>query len=265
MRRRWSDIGTTAVRDRKKINNKGRHRWSEVPEWILGELGICLLSYLWYDSRYWFPILQILLIPYGYYLKSRRMKIRRRQYERGFYEFLQSMLPSLQAGYSLENASIAAYRELREMNGERHAFVEQLALVVRGIEVHVPVEDLFHEMASATESEDIRQFAVILEILKNMGGNSVEVLKNSMIRIQKKMETGEEIRTLLSGKIYEKNLMLLMPFFLMVYLRISNGSYLDLLYHTIPGQMVMTAALAGVIACFYWSEHIMGVTRSLSG
>ena len=227
-------------------------------------MGICLLSYLWYDNWYWFFFLQILLIPYGYYLDSRRMKIKRRQYERGFYEFLQSMLPSLQAGYSLENASIAAYRELKEMNGERHAFVEQLALVVHGIEVHVPVEDLFHEMASATDSEDIRQFAVVLEILKNMGGNSVEVLRNSMIRIQKKMETAEEIRTLLSGKIYEKNLMLLMPFFLMVYLRISNGNYLDLLYHTIPGQMVMTVALAGIIVCFYWSEHIMGITKGIS-
>lgn len=173
------------------------------------------------------------------------------------------MLPSLQAGYSLENACIAAYRELREVDGEDHAFVVQMALVVQGIEVHIPVEDLFLEMASATDSEDIHQFAVVLEILKNMGGNSVEILRNSMIRIQKKMETTEEIRTILSGKIYEKNLMLLMPFFLMIYLRVSNGSYLDMLYHTLPGRLVMTLALAGIIVCFYWSECIMKISRDI--
>ena len=235
--------------------------WRSIPEWIPGEIFICLLAYIWYDSYYWILILQVLLIPYGYFLKNRRLKKRRRQYERGFYEFLQSMLPSLQAGYSLENASLAAYRELREMNGDRHAYVEQMALVVRGIEVHIPVEELYQEMASSTGIEDIRQFAVILEILKNMGGNSVEILRNSMIRIQKKMETGEEIRTLLSGKIYEKNLMLLMPFFLMTFLKISNGGYLYLLYHTIPGRLLMTLALAAILACFYWTESIMKITE----
>ena len=232
-------------------------------EWIAGEMGICFLSYLWYDSRYWFFFLQVLLIPYGYYLHNRRIINRKRQYERGFYELLQSMLPSLQAGYSLENACIAAYRELREVDGEDHAFVVQMALVVQGIGVHIPVEDLFLEMASATDSEDIHQFAVVLEILKNMGGNSVEILRNSMIRIQKKMETTEEIRTILSGKIYEKNLMLLMPFFLMIYLRVSNGSYLDMLYHTLTGRLVMTLALAGIIVCFYWSECIMKISRDV--
>lgn len=258
MRRGWMGIPICL-----KHKTSMKHRWRRFAEWIPGEMGICFLSYLWYDNYYWFFILQILLIPYGYFLKHRRMKRKRLEYERGFYEFLQSMLPSLQAGYSLENASIAAYRELKEMNGEDHAFVEQLDLVVHGIEVHIPVEDLFDEMAAATGSEDIRQFAVILEILKSMGGNSVEVLRNSMIRIQKKMETAEEIRTLLSGKVYEKNLMLLMPFFLMIYLRISNGSYLDLLYHTIPGQLVMTLALAGIIACFYWSEKIMKISQEV--
>ncbi len=232
-------------------------------EWIAGELGICALSYLWYDSWYWFFFLQILLIPYGYYLYDRRMKYRKRQFERGFYELLQSLLPSLQAGYSLENACIAAYRELKETAGEEHAFVEQMALIIQGIEVHIPVEELFREMASATDIEDIHQFAVVLEILKNMGGNSVEILRNSMVRIQKKMETREEIRTILSGKIYEKNLMLLMPFFLMIYLRVSNGSYLDMLYHTIPGRLVMTLALFGIIVCFYWSECIMKISRDV--
>lgn len=248
---------------REKNPGRGKHSWKRILEWIPGEIGICFLAYLWYDSSYWILFLQILLIPYGFYLNTRRLRRRKRQYEKGFYELLQSMLPSLQAGYSLENASKTAYRELREMNGESHALVEQMALVVHGLEVHIPVEELFREMAFATDSEDIRQFAVILEILKNMGGNSVEVLRNSMIRIQKKMETREEIRTLLSGKIYEKNLMLLMPFFLMIYLRISNGSYLELLYHTIPGRLLMTITLAGIIVCFYWSEHIMRITRDV--
>ncbi len=232
-------------------------RW--VSRWLPGEIIICLLAFLWYDSPVWIIFLQFLLIPYGIFSGERINRKRRQEYEKGFYDFLQSLLPSLQAGYSLENACAAAYRELRGLNGENHAFVVCLAQIVHGIEVHIPLEDLFHEMAEVTCNEDIHQFAVILEILKTMGGNSVEVLRNSMVRIRKKMETAEEIRTLLSGKIYEKNLMLLMPFFMIAYLRISNPSYLDLLYHSPAGQVVLTAALLGILACFYWGERIMKI------
>ncbi len=183
----------------------------------------------------------------------------RRQCQRGFYDFLQCLLSSLQAGYSLENACFSAYDELVDLHGDKDAFVGELGILVRGLQVHVPLEHLFSEMASHTQNEDIHQFAVVMEIVKNMGGNSVDILRNSMSRIQKKMETSEEIYTVLSGKIYEKNIMLLMPFLMILYLRLMNGTYLDLLYHTLSGQAIMTAALGGIIGCFYWTEHIVKV------
>ena len=232
-----------------------------VREWMPGEILICLLAVIWYDNAYAVLFLQLLLIPYGMFAGDRRRKLRKKQVEKGFYDFLQSFILSLQAGYSLENACLAGYRELRGTYGEKDAFVDQLRQVAQGIEVHIPVEELFHEMAQSTGNEDIHQFAVILEILKTMGGNSVEVMKNSVVRIRKKMETAEEIRTLLSGKIYEKNLMLLMPFFMVLYLRITNPSYLDTLYHTLAGQVVMTVSLAGILVCFFWGERIMRIAE----
>lgn len=224
---------------------------------ILGQLLILSLAYLCYDNLFWVLLLQPLMIPYGFYLCTQKRKRKMRQYEKGFYDFLQSILPSLQAGYSLENACVTAYEELLQIYGKENAFVKQLNRVTCGIEVHVPLEELICEMADLTENEDIRQFATILEILKNMGGNSVEILRNSMIRIQKKMDTAEEIRTVLSGKIYEKNLMLTMPFLMILYLRITNGSYLTLFYTSIAGQCVMSICLMGILACFYWTEQIM--------
>ncbi|MDO4978357.1 MAG: hypothetical protein Q4E53_14000 [Eubacteriales bacterium] len=234
----------------------------DFPSLFVGELLIIGLSYLCYDHLFWSLFLQPLLIPYFFYLRTSRRKRQMRQYEKGFYDFLQSILPSIQAGYSLENACLTAYEELLQLYGKENAFVIQLARVARGIEVHVPLEELIHELAERTENEDIRQFSTILEILKNMGGNSVEILRNSMIRIQKKMDTREEIRTTLSGKIYEKNLMLVMPFLMILYLKITNGNYLNLIYHTLPGQCVMTVCLLGILACFYWTEHIMNCSSA---
>ncbi len=231
-----------------------------IREIILGEIVIALLAYIWYDSIYYFLFLQVLMVPFLKYCSYRRLCRWRRQCQLGFYDFLQSLLSSLQAGYSLENACISAYDELVELHGRNDAFVGQMEILIQGLRVHIPLEDLFHDMAQETANEDIRQFAVVMEIVKNMGGNSVEVLRNAMYRIQKKMETSEEIHTLLSGKIYEKNLMLLMPFFMILYLKIMNGTYLELLYHTLQGQAIMTAALIGIIGCFFWTENIMKIT-----
>lgn len=226
-------------------------------EWLFGELLIAGLAILWYDNLWWFLALQVLLLPYGIYLKQARRKKDAKMYEKGFYDYLQVLLPSLQAGYSLENACLAASQELRQMAGGDHPFVKKLTILEHGIEVHIPLEDLFSELAEETENEEIYQFSIILRIIRNMGGNSIDILRNSMMRIQKKMETSEEIRTLLSGKIYEKNLMVMMPFFMVIYLRIANPNYLQALYHTIVGQILMSAILAGIIACFYWTEQIL--------
>lgn len=188
-------------------------------------------------------------------------KHRQKECKKGFYDFLQSLLPSLQAGYSLENACTAACHEVRALHGKDHPFVLQLESMLHGIDIHIPIDQLFYELATNTGDDDIRQFAIILEILKNMGGNTLEILRYSMTKIQKKMELAQEIQTILSGKIYEKNLMLLMPFFMVIYLRISNPIYLDTLYSTIPGKILMTISLAGIMGCFWWGEKIMEVVH----
>ena len=226
-------------------------------DWLLGEGVIFFFSFLWYDDARSIFFLQLLLLPYVYFLKEAEKKKRRRENKKAFYDFLQSLLPSLQAGYSLENACITAYAELKDLYGPKDYFVKLLGKMVYGIEIHISMDRLFHELAERTGDEDIHQFAVVLEILKNMGGNTLEVLRNSMLQIQKKMEVSEEIQTILSGKIYEKNMMLIMPFFMILYLRITNPIYLDPLYHTIPGKIVMSVSLIGIIACFWWSEKIV--------
>lgn len=241
-------------REKVKSLNVLRHFQKE---WLLGEVLIVALAILWYDNLWWIAGLQVLMIPYGIYLGQLRKKRDSKMYEKGFYDYLQALLPSLQAGYSLENACLSAAKEFFQMAGRKHPFSKKLAILEHGIEVHIPLEELFLELAQATENEDIYQFSIILGIIRNMGGNSIDILRNSMLRIQKKMETSEEIRTLLSGKIYEKNLMVMMPFFMVLYLRIANPSYLGSLYHTVVGQILMSAILLGILGCFYWTEQIL--------
>ena len=142
---------------------------SKIRDYLYGELMIWLLAFLWYDNLWWGIILQILLIPYTLFLRKYYKKREKMQYQRGFRDFLQLILLSFQAGYSLENACVAAKKELEDMLGPEHAFIKELKKMVRGIEIHIPVENLFSEMAVNTENMDIYQFSAILHILKNTG------------------------------------------------------------------------------------------------
>ena len=115
------------------------------------------------------------------------------------------------------------------------------------------------EFAESTGLEEAKQFAVVIEIVRSTGGNMVEILKRTMQHLKYKMDTEEEIRVLLSGKLFEKNIMLSMPFFILLYLRLANPEYVECFYNTILGHLVMSGMIGITVFCFFWSEKIMNI------
>ena len=53
--------------------------------------------------------------------------------------------------------------------------------------------------------------------------------------------------------------MLLMPFGVLLYLRLANPGYVDSLYRLPAGNLLMSIVIAGTVLCFFWTEKIMNV------
>ena len=193
---------------------------------LAGELGLLLLNILCYGDMYWMILEQVLMVPCFKILKERKKKKEQQLYQKGFQDLLQSLLTSLQTGYS---------------------------------DLHIALEQLFMDFADSTNLEEARQFAVVIEIVQSTGGNVVEILKRTMQHLKYKMDTEEEIRVLLSGKLFEKNIMLSMPFFILVYLRLANPEYVACFYKSAVGHLVMSAMIGITVACFFWSDKIMDI------
>ena len=87
----------------------------------------------------------------------------------------------------------------------------------------------------------------------------VEILKRTMQHLKYKMDTEEEIRVLLSGKLFEKNIMLSMPFLILMYLRLANPAYIECFYNTLGGHLIMSIMIGITVFCFFWSERIMNI------
>ena len=244
----------------KETINQKNEQLISVRIFLIGEFLILILNVLCYGDLCWILPEQILLIPCFKILRKREARKQQKLYERGFQDLLQSLMTSLQAGYSLENAFKIAAKELEGLyQNEKNPMLRQTRRIVQGLELHIVPERLITDFADSTGLEEARQFAVVIEIVRSTGGNMVEILKRTMQHLKYKMDTEEEIRVLLSGKLFEKNIMLSMPFLVLTYLRLANPEYVACFYESFLGHLIMSAMIGITIFCFFWSEKIMNI------
>ncbi|MBQ1395407.1 MAG: type II secretion system protein F, partial [Lachnospiraceae bacterium] len=74
------------------------------------------------------------------------------------------------------------------------------------------------------------------------------VMRRCMVQIAEKMEVHRQIDTVLSARKLELRLMLLMPFMILLYLRLVFTNMISLLYGNFPGVIVMTLCLVLYVA-----------------
>lgn len=209
-------------------------------EMLVGEGLILLIVVLCYGNLFWMLPLQIFIFPYRMAVSQKKVQRKERQY----------LIACRAACVELENL----------FQSRKNPTMDQLRKIVYGIELQLPLEELFMNYAEETGIEEIYQFAVVLDISRNTGGNVVEILKTAMVHLEHRMNAEEEIRVLLSGKIFEKNIMLLMPFGMLLYLRLTNPQYVSCFYNTAGGHVLMTGFILAVVVCFFWTEKIMDIS-----
>lgn len=78
---------------------------------------------------------------------------------------------------------------------------------------------------------------------KRTGGNLIRVMRRSVEQTAGKMEVIREIRAVLASRRLELRLMLVMPFAILLYMRLVFGRMISLLYGNAAGVIVMTLCL----------------------
>lgn len=156
-------------------------RRERVSSFLIVEAGLILLNILCYGDIRWLLLEQILLFPCFNVLKRKKREKEKHLYEKGFQNLLQSMMTSLQAGYSLNNSCRIALKELEELyQDQNNPMLRQMRRIIQGLDLHITLEQLFMEFAESTGLEEAKQFAVVIEIVRSTGGNMVEILKRTM-------------------------------------------------------------------------------------
>ena len=228
---------------------------------LLQGIGIAaLFGKLFYDSVIAIIILLPLVIPWFIYRKKTE-KIRiSRIVGIQFRDAISSVLTSLKAGYSVENAFREAGRDINLLYGKKSYISRYMDKVYKGLRNNVPLEKLLLNFGKESGNADIEEFAGVFAIAKRSGGNMTETIERTISVISRKMDVEKEIEVLISAKKLEARIMNFVPFFIIFYISITSPGFFAPLYHNFPGVILMTICMFVYFAAYLLSEKIVNIT-----
>lgn len=239
--------------------NYDKYSFSMV-EWIicLGKyvlIGLTL-SFLFYDSVKVFIFSLPLCCLFVKREKANKKRKRKDEVAEEFLKALQSVSTSVSAGYSFENAFIEAAADMERLFGKKGYIVIELKAIARKISCGIRIKEALNDFAVRSGIESIRDFALIFESAKDSGGNLNQVITRCIDIMESNRKTKDEIKVLLRQKQFEQRIMSAIPPGIILYLRMSSGSFLEVLYHNLRGCLIMTFCLVMYLVSILISEKI---------
>ena len=137
--------------------------------------------------------------------------------------------------------------------------VKELKDMCKKINMNKAIELVFREFALKTRIDDIIDFSDVLIITKRMGGNINKAIKNTISIVNDKFDIEIKIKTLTAQKQFEQSIMNLLPFFIIIYMNFSSKDYLQVLYTSIWGRLIMTLLLAFYFLSISISKRIINI------
>lgn len=195
-------------------------------------------------------------------------KIRRKQIIRKrkqalniqFKDLLYALSSSMSAGRSLEMAFQDARRDLEVLYPDPDtAIMRETDYIIRCIGMNMTVEDAISQFAIRAHIEDIANFADVIRICKRSGGNLIEVIRSTSQMISDKIETKNEIETVITAKKFESRVMTCTPIVMVAILSGASPDYMEPVFHTVVGAIVMTVAIMMFVIAFFIGEKIMNI------
>ena len=231
----------------------------DVPVFAQGVLIALLFGRLFYDS--WIAVAILLPVALPWFIHQKKA-IRQRNIRLigiQFRDAASSVLTSLKAGYSVENAFIEALKDMELLYGKKSLIAGELLKIKKGIKNNIPIEKLLFRMGNETENSDIQDFAQVFAVAKRSGGNMTDVIGKTITVISRKMDTEKEIDVLISAKRMEARIMNMVPFFIIFYISLTSPGFFAPLYHNLFGIILMTVCVGLYTGAYLLSERIVNI------
>lgn len=226
---------------------------------LQGGLIILMVSYLFYGTWICAILFSPYLIRYMRSWEKQIMKKRQQAFRLQFKEAIQSLSAGLNVGYSVENALREACKDLKEMYRKDEIILKELSYIIRQMQMNVTSETALGEFAARTQDEDVQTFVTVFNMAKRSGGDTLEIIRNVVRQMGEKIDVEREIHTVISAKKMELRVMSVIPFAMIVYLRLSFPEFLSVLYGNVAGIVIMSVCLAIYLVAYEVGKRIVEI------
>lgn len=220
---------------------------------------ILLITYVFYES--FLPIFFMIPIWVIYARDGLRDLCRKKEKEFRvqFSNAIQAMGAALKAGYSVENAIREAEKDLAPMYEENVRIRKEFRKMVHQLDMKMPAVSMMEQFSERMKQEDTEDFVTVFSSAKMSGGDSISIIRNAVKIISGKIDTEQEIQTMFASKKLEFEIMCAVPFFIILYMKLTFGEFLSVLYENAAGRCFMTICLIVYIAAYSFGRKIIHI------
>lgn len=226
----------------------------------LGNIAVIIaISYIFYGNLY----AVVVLSPYLYFSLKEKAEVivrkKKKKLNNEFKDAIVSISFALNVGYSIENAFKESISELTMLHGKDSEIVKEFKNIVRRIERNENLENALEEFAVKSGVNDIKYFSSVFKYAKRCGGDLIAIIKSTTEKISEKLEVNNEVQTMISGKKMEQKVMGLIPFGIILYLKLTAKEFIEPLYGNVTGVVIMTVCLIIYAVSYYLSKRIVNI------
>ena len=224
--------------------------------YVSAALGI---GWLFFGSISWGIVFLPGIVLWIRYMKKRQSDLRKKQLAGEFQDALELLALSLKAGYSVESAFKETAKELEKLHGHDADVTQEFLRIRRQLNCQIPIETLLEDFAARSDLEDIRNFSAVFSAAKRLGGDLPGIIRTAADTIGGRIEVEKEIENVLAAKKFEQKIMAVMPCAIILYMRLGSPGFLDVLYESAIGHLVMACALIIYAGAVFWGMQIVRI------
>ncbi len=222
----------------------------------------CLIGgWLFYDTFYGIALSPFVLLKARKPVESILAERRQIELRNQFRDVLYSFSSSFAAGAHMEEALEIAYYQVAEVYGKDSNMANELLAMIKKMRDTAGSDvELWNDLGKRSGLEDIVDFARVFSACRDSGGNLVQAVDRAAVLIVEKINIENEMRTLFSQKKTEGRMVGIMPIAMILFLKISSPNYLNLMYESLAGRILMTISVLAMIYSIYMTEKTTRVT-----
>ena len=182
-----------------------------------------------------------------------RTKERMARLDEQLIDAMMLMAGGLRAGYSFLQGAEAVARELSS------PIRDEFNSLLQDLRVGVAVEEALISLARRTGTEEFDMMVTAVLVQRQSGGNLAEILETIAHTIRERMRIRREVQTLTAQERMSSYVVGALPIIAFTFLTFVNPGYLDLLFGTLQGRIMLGASIVLELIGFFIIRRIVDI------